>query len=59
MTEQSKSKYTRESALEVLAELNVKPTQRLINLKSGTLGLRRLGALDYLVKFHGYWVSWS
>lgn len=46
------------NALDVLRQAGASIEGRTIIIKSGTLGLHKLGAVDYLVNNHKYIVIW-
>ena len=48
-----KSKYTLDSAIEKI-ERNGGKVARATKVIEGTFGLKVLGAVDYLVNYHGY-----
>lgn len=57
-----KNKYNSSlDALEVLRSAGAGIRDKTITIKSGTLGLCKLGAVDYLINFHRYivvWIGW-
>jgi len=54
-----KNKYnTAADALEVLREAGAGIDGKFLSIRSGTLGLKKLGAVDYLVNYHKYFVTW-
>lgn len=52
-------KYTEFEAQQVILQAGGKIAEGHIQIKSGSLGLRKLGAVDFLVnRCRGYWVTW-
>lgn len=55
----SKQKYNSPTdALDVLRLAGAGIKEKSLTIKSGTLGLKKIGAVDYLVNYHKYSVSW-
>lgn len=50
--------YRLENVLEVLRQQGVGIDGKSLSVRSGVLGLKRLGMLDYLVNYHNYYVQW-
>jgi len=56
--ETMENKYTKDSAIDVIRAAGASIKEGIIYIKSGSLGLHKIGAVDYLVKYHKYLVSW-
>lgn len=50
--------YNPSDVLEILHNLGVGIKDRTLTIKTGTLGLKKIGMVDFLVNYHHYSVVW-